>query len=294
MADLEFYERHFDIHGELDGKVYRTKRNGEKEVYDYQPVSHYKRTPLTIRNESIRKAVSAICTPNDPEYRSIIRKVNYYTPYILNPGSYEFLAERVFYVREKGSYEFLWEGSEMGSIYKLGKRSKVSFNFRSDASKTLSVFYKGELYCQREFMITAIEDLDAEYIDWLDAHLAEIITLPEPEFESVKIYRRGMRSKSSWLKTVAGKDGETVFLTRSDLEYKDKRQRPWVYHRKTYDHSGNAQSQEFNGKMAEIGEAWRALSKEEKDYWNNIAKTYKYKQSGFNRFTAHYVTNEGG
>jgi len=63
--------------------VHRTKRNGVVEKYPYEPVSHYKRTPLTIRNEWIRKFATQVSNPQYRDYKSVIRKLNYYTPYIL-------------------------------------------------------------------------------------------------------------------------------------------------------------------------------------------------------------------
>lgn len=294
MAELEFYRKHFDIHGEFAGKVYRTKRNGEEEIYDYEPVSHYKRTPLTIRNENIRRFAATVSNPHETDYKHIVRKLYYYTPYILKTGNQEFLSETVFYVREKGSYEFLWEGSAMGNFYKLGRRSKVTLGFHSAGTKQLNIYYDGELYCQRTFLITEETDLDAEYEDWLNAHLEEIMGLPEPEFESIKLYRRGMVSKSAWINSVTGNEGDEVFVTRKDLAYKDVNSKPWIYHRRSYDHSVNPQSQEFNSKMPEIAGAWGELSEEEKKYWNELAAAYKYKQTGFNRFTSYYLREADG
>lgn len=289
MSSAEYFARYFEIHGELNGKVHRLKRNGEQEIYDYDPVSHYKRTCLTIRNENIRKAASAVSNPHSSEYKHIVRKLYYYTPYILNPGSQEFLAETVFYVREKGSFEFVWQGNDMGMINKIGKRSKLTFNFRSAGTKQLDVYLDGQLYCQRVFVVTENDELDSEYTAWLNEHLEEILLQPEPEFESLKLYRRGMRSKGTWLKTVTGESDGEVFVTRKDLAYKDKKQMPWIYHRRSYDHSVNPQTQFFNSKMPEIAEAWNELSLEEKEYWNNLANGFKYRQTGFNRFTAYRV-----
>ena len=35
----DFVQRNFEVHGEFEGIVYRTKRNGTQEHYPYIPVS---------------------------------------------------------------------------------------------------------------------------------------------------------------------------------------------------------------------------------------------------------------
>ena len=130
-----FIEKNFEIHGEFNDSVYRTKRNGVVEKYAYQPVSHYKRTQLTIRNEWIRKFAARVSNPRNDDYQNVIKKLNYYTPYILHEGTQKFLAETVFYVRERGEYEFLWQGSEMGNVNTISKRTYQRFSFHSEGEK---------------------------------------------------------------------------------------------------------------------------------------------------------------
>ena len=74
--------------------------------------------------------------------------------------------------------------------------------------------------CQRWFIITP-ENLDAKYEEWLELHFDEILELPEPEYESLKTYRRGLQSKRNWILAIDGKIYEEVFFTRKDLSYKD-------------------------------------------------------------------------
>ncbi|MCF7920484.1 MAG: hypothetical protein K9N06_11290 [Candidatus Cloacimonetes bacterium] len=291
MNVTDFLEKNFVIHGEFNNTVYRTKRNGVVEKYPYEPVSPYKRTPLTIRNEWIRKFAVTVSNPRNQDYKIVIRKLNYYTPYILNEGKQKFLAETVFYVRERGEYEFLWQGNEMGTVYTLSKRTELSLSFHSEGEKLLEVYYNDEIYCQRWFIITAEEDFDAEYEEWLTDHFEDILALPEPEYESLPTYRRGMQSQRNWILALEGKIFEEVHYTRNELKYKDGyRQNLWVYHRKTYNHSTNPQTVYFCNKMKAIGAAWQELSEEEKLYWNKEAKKMVgLRFSGFNLFTRNVI-----
>jgi len=298
MHQTDFMEKNFDIHGEFNDTVYRTMRNGIVEKYTYEPVSHYKRTPLTIRNEWIRKFAATVSNPQNSDYQSVIRKMNYYTPYILHEGKQKFLAGTVFYVRERGEYEFLWQGSEMGNVSTVSKRTSMSFSFHSEGDKLLNLYYYDELYCQRWFIITP-ENLDAKYEEWLELHLSEILLLPEPEYENLKTYRRGMQSKKNWILSVEGKIFEEVFYTvgaNHHLPNDNYSQgihppNPWIYHRKTFDHSTNPQTIAFCDKMIEIGVEWQALSENEKEFWNKEAnKLVRKRVTGYNLFTSERVS----
>jgi len=97
---IDFVQRNFEVHGEFEGIVYRIKRNGTQEHYPYNPVSYYQRTPLEIRNEVIRRFAATVSNPRLTDYKSVIKKLNYYTPYILHPEEQKFLGETAFYVRE--------------------------------------------------------------------------------------------------------------------------------------------------------------------------------------------------
>ena len=279
----DFVEKNFVIHGEFNDTVYRTKRNGIVEKYPYEPASHYKRTPLTIRNEWIRKFAAKVSNPRNQDYKSVIKKLNYYIPYILHEGKQKFLAETVFYVRERGEYEFLWQGSEMGSVNTISKRTYQSFSFHSEGEKLLNVYYNDEVYCQRWFIITD-ENLDVKYEEWLTGHLADLMSMPESEYESLKTYRRGMQSKRNWILALEGKMFEEVFYTVGVNHYSPN---PWIYHRKTFDHTANPQTITFCWEMPEIGAAWQEFSNEERDYWNNEANKLVHKRlTGFNLFTS--------
>lgn len=291
MEAVEFIEKNFEIHGEFNGEVYRRKRNGELEVYPYDPVSYYQRSALVIRNEWIRRFAAQVSNPHEAEYKSVLKKLLYYTPYILNTGKQKFTAETVFYVRERGEYEFFWNESDCGCCYTLCKRTKVSLSFPAVCNKILDVYFNDEIYCRRWFMITDAVDLDAEYEEWLACHAAEILLLPEPEYPSLKTYRRGMYSKAAWINALTGRYHEEVFMTRKDLRYKDtEHKNPWIYHRKCYDHSENPQTLYFDSLMDEIGAEWNLLSDSERKSWNDKAEKYVRKRiTGFNLFVAEYL-----
>ncbi|MCF7859680.1 MAG: hypothetical protein K9N07_10240 [Candidatus Cloacimonetes bacterium] len=288
----DFLEKNFAIHGEFNGEVYRTKRNGVVEKYPYQPVSPYKRTPLTIRNEWIRKFAITVSNPRNEDYKSVIRKLNYYTPYILNEGKQKFLAETVFYVRKHGDYEFLWQGNEMGSVYTVSKRTELKFSFYNAGEKLLEVYYDDEIYCQRWFIITEEEDLDAEYEDWLSEHFGEILAMPEPQYESLPTYRRGMQSQRNWILALEGKIFEEVFYSVVANHHSPNKRdyNPWIYHRKTYNHSTNPQTAYFCNKMKDIGAAWQELSEEDRANWNKETnKLVRRRVTGYNLFTRERV-----
>jgi len=284
---IDFVQRNFEVHGEFEGTVYRTKRNGTQEHYPYDPVSYYQRTPLVIRNEAIRRFAATVSNPRLTEYKSMIKKLNYYTPYILNPGAQKFLGETAFYVRERGDYELRWQGMPMGFHQIIAPRTMVELSFHAEGEFGLDCYYQGELYCQRNFIITS-GNLDAAYEIWLAANLEYILSLPEPEYESIKTYRRGLRSKVNWITAITGKCHEEVIYEVPDYSYKDsKRENPWLYHRRKYDHIVNPQTVAFNSSMVAIGAAWQALSEEEKSYWKSKAnKLVRKRVTGLNLFTS--------
>ncbi|MCF7912765.1 MAG: hypothetical protein K9M99_09565 [Candidatus Cloacimonetes bacterium] len=296
---LTYLVRHFEIHGELEGVVYRTKRNGEQEKYPYEPQSYYQRTPLTIRNEWIRKFACTVTNPNNNDYTAIVKKLYYYTPYIVPAGDWKFRGETVLYIRERGEYKLVWNSSPVGEKRVLGKRTEVEFSFEQTGEYTLDCYFAGEVYCQRSFVVSD-SDLDESYETWLAAHLEEILTLAEPEYESLKTYRRGLRSKRNWLCSLEGKCGEEVLYELPNLKHKDRsRQAPWLYHRRDYDHQVNEQTRIFNEKMAEVGDSWQSLSEEQKADWEAQAeaiwrkkgRTMKHPRlSGFNLYTREYLT----
>jgi len=283
---IDFVERNFEIHGEFEGMVYRDKRNGAQEQYPYNPVSYYERTALTIRNEVIRKYATMVANLRQTDYKTVIRKLNYYTPYILHEGEQKFRGETAFYVRQRGDYEFRWQGMPMGFHQMVARRTMVELSFHANGEFGLDCYYQGELYCQRNFIITD-GDLENAYNAWLSANLEHIMSLPEPEYESIKTYRRGMRSKVNWITTLTGKYHEEVVYAVPEYSYKDhKRENPWLYHRKRYDHDLNPQTQYFNNKIKEIAINWQTLSQNERDEWNKQAARYiKQRLTGFNLFT---------
>ena len=302
MHTLDFVEKHTDIHGEFNGYVYHQKRDGVVEKYPYDPVSYYQRTALVIRGEWIRKYAARVSNPQKAEYSEIARKLFYYTPFILPGGEQKFVAETGFYVREKGFYELRWQGMPAGIVQKLSPRSEVKLNFDVEGEFLLKVYHENELYCERCFIIAG-GDLDALYDNWLAAHFEEILGLAEPEYESLKTYRRGLRSKRNWIIALEGKCIKEVLFVRKDLSYKDdKRQRPWIYHRRIYDHADNQQTRYFCDKMREIGESWQQMSDQEKEQWHEKSVLLWQKQgrqlnnprlTGFNLYAREYLSGDG-
>jgi len=298
---IDFVEKHTEIHGEFNGNVYHQKRDGELEKYAYDPVSNYERTPLVIRGEWIRKYAARVSNPHEAGYAEIARKLYYYTPFILPVGEQKFMAETGFYVRDTGFYELRWEGMPAGIMQKLSPRSNVKLSFTVESELFLQIYYENELYCERSFIIEN-GDLDALYDNWLAGHYEEILGLAKPEYVSLKTYRRGLRSRRNWFIALEGKCIKEVMFTRKELSYKDdKKQRPWIYHRKSYDHASNSQTIYFCEKMREIGENWQLLSEEEKENWKAESeilwqekgrKLNAPRVTGFNLYTRDYFRSE--
>jgi len=163
----------------------------------------------------------------------------------------------------------------------------VELSFHAEGEFGLDCYFQGELYCQRNFIIIS-SDLETAYEAWLTANLEYILSLPEPEYESIKTYRRGLRSKVNWITAITGKCHEEVIYEVPDYSYKDsKRENPWLYHRRKYDHIVNPQTVAFNSSMVAIGAAWQALSEEEKSYWKSKAnKLARKRVTGLNLFTS--------
>jgi len=174
----------------------------------------------------------------------------------------------------------------MGFNQTISPRSKVELSFHAEGEFGLDCYYHEELYCQRNFIITT-GDLETAYEAWLTSNLEYVLSLPEPEYESIKTYRRGLRSKVNWITSLTGKYHEEVVYEIPDYSYKDsKGENPWLYHRRKHDHSGNPQTLYFNNKIKEIALNWQTFSQNERDDWNTRATRYqKQRLTGFNLYT---------
>jgi hypothetical protein len=302
MHTMDFVEKHTDIHGEFNGNVYHQKRDGEVEKYPYEPVSYYQRTALVIRGEWIRRYATRVSNPQKSGYAEIVRKLYNNTPFKFPGGEQKFAADTGFYVREKGFYELRWQGMPAGIIQKLSPRSEVKLNFDAEGEFLLKVYLDNELYCERSFIIAG-GDLDAMYDNWLAENYLEILGFAEPEYASLKTYRRGLRSRRNWIIALEGKCIKEVLFTRKDLKYKDdKMQRPWIYHRRAYDHADNSQTEYFCEKMREIGSNWQQLSEQEKENWDEKSENLWQKKgrqlnnpriTGFNLYAREYLCEHG-
>jgi hypothetical protein len=173
----------------------------------------------------------------------------------------------------------------------VSPRTLVELSFYAGGEFTLDCRYQEELYCQRKFIVCD-SDLESAYVAWLAANLEQVLSLPEPEYESIKTYRRGMRSKVNWLTTMTGKYHEEVIYQVPEYSYKDSKQdNPWVYHRRRYNHSVNPQTTFFNNKIKEIAMDLQALSQNERDEWNKrAARSKKQRLTGFNLYTSQVLT----
>jgi len=53
------------------------------------------------------------------------------------------------------------------------------------------------------------------------SNLEYILSLPEPEYKSIKTYRRGLRSKVNWVQAITGKYHKDVVYGVVEYHYKD-------------------------------------------------------------------------
>jgi hypothetical protein len=86
-------------------------------------------------------------------------------------------------------------------------------------------------------VITGGSDFEAVYQAWSGLHLAEILEMVLPDFESMAIYRRYLKSASMYL-NISGKADEEMIIRKS--------QNPEImFSRKNVSHTGNVHIRYF-------------------------------------------------
>lgn len=255
---INYAQRRFTIYGKLGDTVYRRKRNGEKYQYPYEYREKYQPTVLSRRCDVIARRAAAISNPRHSDYKSIINKIYYYTPYFVYAGTYKFTCNTFYKLREKGEYEIKING--MGFIRKLAPRTKEEYSFSSEGSYLLECWHEGVLYSEREVIVIAAEsELESVYEAWFDAHLEEILALPEPDYVSLKSYPRCLKG-TSYIRSVSGKAADNLYI------YQGKKP-DMMYSRKAASHAENPQTHYFCLIYPNISDCWKVARKEFLSAW---------------------------
>ena len=246
-----YIQRRFTIFGKLGDTVYRRKRNGVRYSYLYQYKEKYQPTVLSRRSDAIARKAAGISNPRHTDYKSIINKIYYYTPYFVYAGEYKFTCNTFYKLREKGEYEIKRNG--MGFIRQLAPRTKEAYSFASEGSYQLECWHNGKLYSEREvIMISAESELENVYNAWFDAHLEEILDLPEPDFVSLKRYPRCLKG-TTYVRSMSGKAADNLYI------YQGK-QPDMMYSRSAASHEDNPQTHYFCLIYPNISGCWKEVS----------------------------------
>ena len=287
----------FEMHGRLGEEVYRRKRNGETEQYSYIYIPPGAETPLKLRTVVINSFANSVSNPQYKGYGDILRKLYYYTPYFITPGSYQLQGQTVFFIRKAGNYRlelsgvagFSWE-------QRLCRRTMVKLNFaglgeyevilraivpRASSSGLEcnpdqdSLGMQGEeIYCRRRFVVLESGgDVKEAYFEYLSEHLAEILEREKPEYERLKTYRRGLVAKTNIFLGASGTYRGQVYYMRPSSNI--------VFLRANYDHAENVQSQLFKEQKTLAVAAWKAESEEFKEQWSK--QFYQWYDRNFGR-----------
>ncbi|MDP8220759.1 MAG: hypothetical protein P9X26_05405 [Candidatus Stygibacter frigidus] len=253
----------FEMHGRWGDTVYRQKRNGETEEYDYIYIPPSGESPLKMRTQVINSFANTVSNPQYQGYSNILRKLYYYTPYFITPGNYQLLAQTIFYIRETDIYTLLLSGQAGFSWQqKLFKRTKVNLSFNAEGEYVLIV-YKGQdvdEYCRRKFIVLEDgADIKAAYSEYLNEYLAEILQKEELGFDRIKNYQRGLAPKTNLILGISGTYRGQVFYQRRNSKI--------TFLRANYDHSANSQTQLFKQQKAAAIISWNGETEEFKRNW---------------------------
>jgi len=260
----------FEMHGRWGDTVYRRKRNGETEEYEYVYNPPSGKSPLKVRTQVINSFANTVSNPQYQGYSSILKKLYNYTPYFITPGNYQLLAQTIFYIRETDIYTFTLSGQAGFSWQqKLFKRTKVnlSFNAVGEYEVIVSRGQDVEEYCRRKFIVLEDgADVKAAYNDYLDEYFAEILQKDEPAFDHIKTYQRGLVPKTNLVSGVSGTYRGQIFYQRKNSKS--------TFLRANYDHSANTQTQIFKQQKAAAITAWNAETEEFKRNWETKFNTW--------------------
>ncbi|MDP8209582.1 MAG: hypothetical protein RAO94_05800 [Candidatus Stygibacter australis] len=276
----------FEMHGRWGDTIYRQKRNGETEEYDYVYIPPSGESPLKLRTQVINSFANKVSNPQYQGYSSILKKLYYYTPYFITPGNYQLLAKTIFYIRETDIYTLTLSGQAGFSWQqKLFKRTKVNLSFNVAGEYEIAVNKGQDIdeYCRRRFIVLEDgADLKTAYRDYLNEYLAEILQKDEPAFERIKTYKRGLVPKTNIVSGISRTYRGQIFYQRRNSKI--------TFLRANYDHSLNAQTQIFKQQKAAAIISWNAETEEFKHNWERKFNTwYSINYRRINRMMTPYM-----
>lgn len=255
---VDFITKRCHIHGHYGDKVYRRKNNGQPWVYDYVYKPKYSPTVLSRRTTQIVRAASKLSNPCRKEYKEILQKIYYFTPYFVYAGSYNFSCNTFLKLRFKGFYELEIEGNRIGM--NLTPRTKLNFVFNEGHEYMIKCYQDGKLYSQRQIIVMEAEsDLENIYNNWFEEHLAEILNMEMPYFAKKKVYRRGI-IPPTWIQYMAGK-------TEQGILYRSSFRERFMYVRQPYKHNHTTQGNSFYKAQKRITTCWNEAGMEFKQVW---------------------------
>ena len=254
----KFLEHNCDIHGRLGDTVYRRKRNGSKYSYPYSFKAKYQPTVLSRRAGSIIRKASEFTNPQYKGYRSIIRKMYYYTPYFVYAGEYKLCCNTFYKIRQKGNYGISINGGVVQS-QNLAPRTKIGYFFPAEGEYLLRCYQDAAIYSQRQvIVISESENLEETYSNWYAEHLVEVLSQSDPAFAALIIYPRYLKSESIYL-DFSGKVEDFVIYPSSKFKY--------MYSHKIGSYEHNHQTQYFCAVMPRVMKCWQEVKPDFADVW---------------------------
>ena len=270
----KFLEHYCDIHGRLGDTVYRRKRNGVKYSYPYSYHAKYEPTVLSRRSNAIIRKAAEFTNPQYKAYKSIIRKMYYYTPYFVYAGEYKLSCNTFYKIRQKGNYGISIDGGVV-QMQKLAPRTKVTYYFPEEVEYILRCYKDNELYSQRQVIVISESiNLEDAYSIWFADHLAEILSESDPAFASLTIYHRYLKSESIYL-DFSGKVEDFVIYPSKKFKY--------MYSHKIGSYEHNRQTKYFCAVMPRILQCWKEVSPQFSEVWQkyyNIWFPLNYRKGG--------------
>lgn len=254
----KFLEHNCDIHGRLGDTVYRRKRNGEKYTYPYNFQAKYEPTVLSRRSDAIIRKAAEFTNPQYKGFKSIIRKMYYYTPFFVYTGEYEFRCNTFYKIRQKGNYGIAIDGGVVQK-QKLAPRTLAGYSFIEEGVHWLRCYNGTALYSERQVIVISDDiSLEDAYDDWFDLHLAEVLSQPDPAFAALPIYHRYLKSEGIYL-DFSGKVEDFVIYPAKKLKY--------MYSHKIGSYENNSQTKYFCEVMPKVLQCWQEVSPEFTEVW---------------------------
>jgi len=267
MSSIDFLQNMCDIHGRLGDTVYRRKRNGERYRYPYKKRKKYDATTLSSRSDIMMKKINTFTNVHREGFQGIIDKMYYYTPYFVFAGNYGFTCNRFFKITKRQDYYLQVDGGIKVKMHLAG-RTRLEFSFDDEGEHVLKCYRGEELFCERSVVVIADElDLATVYADWFEAHLLDILKLPEPRKLKLEKYFRCVFSPD-WLPILTGTCENFVLYSTQHSNLKlGIATFNYMYSRKYFNNAGNEQSLYFFSLQSRVNDCWNAITSDFKKLW---------------------------